>query len=270
MIKIWHPPHVAFAAAILRRQLHQMGYAVRFVQRVDPSDSSLYIIYNAAKVKEVPPNYIVYQTEVPGSHWFTPQYLARIAGALAVWEYDSGNLASYRHLNPNVFVVSPGIAPQPVGVKDIPVLFYGYIKNSPVREPLLREIAASISVVVVTNKLRDDIWRVLARTRTVLNLHYYEQAPLETFRINESLSFGCNVVSQSSPDGTDRYKSLVRFADPAKGLVAALRESVQCPAPTDLHHLDNREELARAIECSANPRLVPKRRVWRWRKSLTG
>lgn len=247
MIKIWCPQHVRFAADILCENLIRLGQDACITSKIDAYDDCLYLIYNASSAGKLPANYIVYQTEVAESKWFTPDYLKRIKRAQAIWEYDPANIHKYKHVNSKVHLVSPGFESQPVQNKDIPVLFYGYIGKSEHRKNLLSELSKQIEIRVVADKLGDDMWELLSRTETVLNLHYYESAPLETFRINEALSFGCRVVSQSSPNMSEKYQGIVSFADTAEQILRALREKAD-GGHGPLHALDNFAEVERALQ----------------------
>lgn len=252
MIKIWRPNHVAFAANILVKKLQSMGEKVYIVDKIDPSDACLYIIYNASSVKRLPNNYIVYQTEVAGSKWFSRKYLATLKNALAIWEYNSDNIKAYKHLNPNISIVSPGYEPQAVNVtRDIPLLFYGYTKKSPLRLNLLQAIQNKIDIKVVEDELTTGMWSILSRTGVVLNIHYYENAPLEMFRINEALSFGCSVISQTSPTIPDKYNNIVRFADTTEEMLSLVEEfgNFKDPLPDReaLNLLRNDSEIEQAM-----------------------
>ena len=250
MIKIYRRPHTAFAARLLQQNLQALGVPARVVRRVNPLDPSLHILYHAARVRWLPRHYIVYQTEVTGSAWFSPRYLRTLQRARAVWDYAAANLCAYQYLAKRVDIVSPGVAAQPqaaLAAKDIPALFYGSVKKSAGRRRLLEQISRHVAVRVVEDQFEEDIWALLARAQTVLNLHFYPQAPLEAFRINEALSFGCRVISQRSASGDERYTGLVQFADTAEDIIAALQAPPNAALP-DLTALDNLLEIKRALE----------------------
>lgn len=225
MIKVWRPPHVAFAANLLVKKLIALGEDAKIVSAINPSDTCLYIIYNAASAKHLPVNYIVYQTEVAGSKWFSKKYAATLQRALAVWEYDPDNVKAYQHLNANVSIVTPGYELQVSNnIKTIPVLFYGYLKKSQIRSDMLASLQKQTDIKIVDNELTTGMWETLSQSAIVLNIHYYKNAPLETFRINEALSFGCKVISQASPTIPDKYRDVVRFADTAEDILNVLNE----------------------------------------------
>ena len=244
---------MAFAADILAKKLRSMGELVNIVEKIDPFDACLYIIYNAASVKKLPSNYIVYQTEVAGSKWFTKKYKKVLSKALAVWEYDQANIIEYGHLNSSVFIVTPGYEYQEVTVeKDISLLFYGYVKNSQVRESLLSSISAEINLRIVENELMENMWNLLERTSIVLNIHYYKNAPLETFRINEALSFGANVISQRANNISTKYTDVIELADTKNEIFESIEKINNSTSSlllkADLNKLKNDTEIEKAMD----------------------
>ena len=214
------PPHTLFAAQLLSKQLKSLGHEAEITRHINIHDKyAVYIIYNAAAVERFPVYYIVMQTEIAGTHWFNQKYLYEIIpGAMAVWEYSEYNLPYYSH--EKRCIVTPGVGPQspeqlaklnPSGIRDIPVLFYGWINGSPRRQRILDNLnAQGIPIVRVTNMLGLDLWTLLARTKVVLNLHYHDFSPLETYRINEALSFGCKVVTETdTQQEIEKYRPFV-------------------------------------------------------------
>lgn len=47
--------------------------------------------------------------------------------------------------------------------------------------------------MVVENTLHQQMWDILKRTKVVINIHYYDNSPLELYRLHESISHGCKV-----------------------------------------------------------------------------
>lgn len=242
------------AAGHLRAQLQKLGHDASLVEHIDVKDNSLYIIYAAQKVFHFPKNYIVYQTEVSSSAWFTPKYLKIIQGAICVWEYSEANVSKYSKHNNRVAVVSPGVSELETPDKDGGILFYGWIQGSKRRESILKTLSKQIKIDVITHTLEGEMWYLLSRAKVVLNLHYYEHAPIEAFRINEALSFNCHVVSERSANGDDKYKGLVHFADTGN-MVKLLTELRNKPFDLDVSRLNNVKEIKQAVKlvkaCSA-------------------
>lgn len=191
MIKVNCATHTEFAARHLVNQLGKLGHQAQLVDSLNLVDRSLHIIYNAHALKYLPPNYIIMNTEVGQSHWFTGEYLKRIANARAVWDYSEKNQRCYYHSKK--CIVTPGVNPQQVGEKDIPLLFYGWIDGSERRKSILDDLQTKHDIFIVTDTLGQSMWDLLSRTKVVLNVHYYDNSPPELYRICEAISFGCSV-----------------------------------------------------------------------------
>lgn len=244
MIKVFPVRHTMFAALHLVDQLKKLGVQAKVVNQVEQNDRSLYVIYNASAVGVFPRHYVVMQTEIPNTHWFNDRYSKTLQKAVCVWEYNEQNLPIISQYHRKVAPLSPGVAPQPKTKKDIPVLFYGWIEGSERRERLVNELINHLPMEVITNKLESEMWGLLMRTKVVVNIHYHDFSPLELFRINEALSFGCHVVSE----GFSARHSMVKFKNSVAGMVEAVNQSMESESDYDLSALDNLEELKKAIE----------------------
>lgn len=205
--KIYAPLQMQFASMILCEHMNKLGHRAEIVTRIDPHDTKhIWIIYNNSLSWAVPKHYISYQTEQIGTHWFNERYLERISKSIAVWEYNPINLPAYNKYNDNISIVTPGVKLQPKRTKEIEILFYGDL--SPRREQAVKKMP---SMQVVKKILGPPMREILSRVKTIVNIHYYEQSPLEIFRINEALSHHCNVVSEHSLHGDEKYKDVVKF-----------------------------------------------------------
>lgn len=244
--KVCTIPHTMFAAWHLVNQLNELGHKAELVSRINTTDTCMYIIYNPVALRQpMPKNFIVYQTEIATSKWFSNQYLNIISRAIAVWDYSQVNTARYKLRNKNIFIVTPGTEPQDVSQKDIPVTFYGWVETSPRRKRILAEIAKEIPLHIVANKMGNEMWKILRRTKVVLNLHFYDNSPLEVFRINEALSFDCHVVSE--PPSFDRYKGLIHFGKDAKELTEEIKKCLNKNFNVPVNKLDNLQEIKAAL-----------------------
>jgi hypothetical protein len=243
-LKIFTSKHTLFAANILMSNIKSLGYQCEIVDSVDYRDPSYYIIYNSALMGRMPRNYIIMQTEVRNSHWFNEHYLNIIKRAKAVWDYSVENIPSYSGYNRKICIVTPGINLQNAGKKDIDYLFYGWLEGSFRRVDMIQKIKKKIPLLVVTNKLGNDMWSILKRSRVVINLRYYDHSPLELFRINESLSHCCNVVSEGF---NQHYSNVVSFKSDVDEIIESAVESVKNEFDYDLSHLNNSKEIINGL-----------------------
>jgi len=239
--KIYAPLQMQFASMILCYHMNNIKKgSTEIVTRIDPKDDKhIWIMYNNSLSWALPKHFISYQTEQKGTHWFNERYYDRLSKSIAVWEYNEVNLPAYQHLNNNISIVSPGVLPQPKVKKDIDLLFYGDL--SPRREKAVKTIP---SMSIVKKLLGPPMRDLLNRVKTVVNIHYYDESPLETFRINEALSHNCNVVSENSL-GADKYKEFVKFA--SIDHLGALALGQKDEFNMDISKLCNLEEIKNAL-----------------------
>ena len=247
--KIFYTPHVALHAKKLCDDINSLGYKCELTQRVR-DDNSIYILYAAYRANIIPKNYIVYQCEQFSSNWFTERYWEIMKGAKQVWEYSENGFVNYdKSFEDKLFYVPAGIVDGSRSErKDIPVLFYGALNEH--RNNVIKGLKErGINVVVESNSFGDKIIDMLKRTRVVLNIHYYENGYLETFRVNEALAHGCAVVSEKTNSCyyPEKYNNLIHYGTNIKELDHLIRTTGRLRNYTDISHLSNRGYVENAI-----------------------
>ena len=148
---------------------------------------------------------VIYQLEQLSDRqgWFDPTRLAVLEQADEVWDYCRANieflegrgLGSLRHL-PLGF--HEELCTIPDAEPEIDVLFYGSINDR--RRAVLEALAPHCrlhALFGVYGQKRDDH---IARSRIVLNLHYYDRQILEQVRISYLLNNRRFVLSEAAPD----------------------------------------------------------------------
>lgn len=163
------------------------------------------ILYNLEQVEE-------------GSAWITPELLA-LYRAHPVWDYSPANARALRRMGvPPPRVVPIGYAPVltriPAAPEAVDVLFYGSINER--RRAVLAELERKGARVHVAFGLygppRDAL---VARSRIVLNLHYYDAKVFEIVRVSYLLANRRCVVSERGrvPSEEAPFERGVAFAD---------------------------------------------------------
>ena len=212
------PPHVLFIAHSLAENLRRHGWSVDILLS-SPAEFThdYYIVMCAQMFDRLPPGEkrIVYQLEQSASsRWFSDKYLSDMENSFAVLEYSLQNiefLESKGIAYPQVYYLPIGTSPSYGGkiaaAKDIDVLFYGDYKSCPRRQRLLDWAETRFKVVRADTVFGEEIKALIKRSKLVLNLHYYEGAQLEMPRIQECLSLGTPIVSETTSDQGD-YQDL--------------------------------------------------------------
>jgi hypothetical protein len=187
-----------------------------------------------ANVDALPPGTIIYNLEQIGesSSWCSPTYL-HLLQSCQVWDYSARNIASLGRLGVTAKVthVPVGYVPEltritAAPVEDIDVLFYGSInerRNNVISQ--LRQAGLNVQAVFgVYGPSRDAL---IARSKVVLNMHYYETNIFELVRVSYLLANRKAVVAEYNP-GTEIDPDIVDAVQlaPYEGLVSACAQLV--------------------------------------------
>jgi SAM-dependent methyltransferase len=184
----------------------------------------------------LPADAILYNLEQiePGSPWLTPALL-ELFRRHQVWDYSQRNAARYPELGlPPPRVVPIGYVPQLTRIaqapqEDIDVLFYGSI--NPRRQAVLDALQArGLRVEAVFGVYGEARDRLIARSKVVLNLHYFEAKVFEVVRVSYLLANRRCVVSERGADPAEEreFEAAVAFA-PYHGLVEACLQLASAP-----------------------------------------
>ena len=148
--------------------------------------------------------HVIYQLEQLSDRegWFRPEFLDILNRADEVWDYSDENISFLRRRGvPNLRLLPIGFHDKLRRItrktQDIDVLFYGSL--NPRRRAILDEIAKFATVkclVGVYGEVRDAY---IARSKIVLNLHFYEAQIMEQVRIAYLLNNHSLVISEDSP-----------------------------------------------------------------------
>ena len=191
-------------------------------------------LLSEANVDVLPPGTIVYNLEQidESSSWCSPTYL-RLLQSCQVWDYSARNIASLVRLGVTVKVkhVPVGYVPEltritAAPVEDIDVLFYGSMnerRNNIISQ--LRQAGLNTHAVFgVYGPSRDAL---IARSKVVLNMHYYETNIFELVRVSYLLANRKAVVAECNP-GTEIDPDIVDAVQlaPYEGLTRACAKLV--------------------------------------------
>ncbi len=205
-----------------------MGYQAQLTSTISKQNYlDLYIIFgmNDFNSPLTPPNYIVYQLEQTTgqdeSKWFNERYLNYLRKALAVWDYSLINYQNLKKLGirnieyvPIQYLRTCDIIKQCAPAsKDIDIFFFGSMNDR--RQSLITQLQSrGLNVVVKTNVWKAERDELIARSKFVLNIHFYQHSILETTRLSYLLSNNCHVISESSGDQLlDRWhQKYIQFA----------------------------------------------------------
>jgi len=156
--------------------------------------------------RPLPRGTILYNLEqiAPGSPWLSPAYVDLLRQH-EVWDYSPRNAARYGEVGLEPPRVVPiGFVPELVRIpadapEEVDVTFYGTL-NARRAEVLDALRARGLSVNVLEGVFGAARDAEIARSRLVLNLHYYEAKVFEVVRVSYLLANGRCVVSERGAD----------------------------------------------------------------------
>ena len=203
--------HTAGSAAMLQELLCGKGYTCNIMTKPPIiSRDIMYIIYAPQIYKKLPQHFCVYQIEqLTYDYVNTPSYLAILEKAIAVFDYshinyeylsDHANIRSKWYYLP--FDVNRQVLKNTnyVSKKEYDVLFYG-ATSSERRKMFFNSIRLHYDLKVINDLFGEKLIKELKKANIIVNVHYKENAILESCRLSEVLSLGNSIIiSEESVD----------------------------------------------------------------------
>ena len=201
-----------YISNILRYLFFKKFIITEIIFEIDYNSPELYIIPFPQKINKFPRNYIIYQLEQKDiSKWINKKYEASILFSKKTLDYSQSNidkfpniikekmiyfpipLIPYHYLN-NSFIKDNYINNNPTNN----ILFYGSMNN--IRRIKLNYLQQKLGnkyhIKIINNLFGKKLFDEILNSKIVLNIHFYKNAILETYRINEILSCGKIVISE--------------------------------------------------------------------------
>jgi len=216
--------HCQFIAERLAQMLRSVGIRSDVITTKPAKGFSPYphIVICPQMFQELPKTYYAFQMEQSvNPRWFTRSYFKILKTAQAMFDYSMTNLAYLEDRGfdwKKVFYLpvtadpsSKVLAVNPSPEEEYDVVFYGDDKN-PRRRRFLDALEKSFRVKVINNQFGEALYAELSKAKVIVNIHYYENALLETTRLAEALSLGALIVSEDSKDRSD-YPQLDELVD---------------------------------------------------------
>lgn len=234
-VNIWSPPATLFLANQLVESLNEMGMRARVTSKtvIGVSRADLDIVLAPAffgfPLTRGPR--IIFQLEqaAGGGGRVTPEYVNYMNASLAVFEFSQFNVAGLIQLGVNSEKIhyvplggSAKVFSQSMKTKagalprEKRIMAYAWFSGSPRRERFLKyAIEKMPSLVVRTDLFGEEMVKELESSDVVVHINYNTPAILATLRLWESLSRGCQVVSEKAMNWReDPYLlKLVRFVE---------------------------------------------------------
>lgn len=172
--------------------------------------------------ERMPGLYISVQLEqTVSSRWLNREYLDKLCNSFAVLDYSTVNIEYFKKntkFGKMFYYVPVDVYPDFGDYGDeyaYDVVFYGDPNNER-RQQMLNELKKDFKVTVISEVFGEALYRELSKAKIIVNIHYYENAMLETTRLHEALSLGRSVIvseRSSDPNEEIRLEEFVDFVD---------------------------------------------------------
>jgi hypothetical protein len=150
--------------------------------------------------------YIYFQLEQLSDHegWYSEQMLNLLSNANDVWDYSKTNIEFLKTKGINAKLLPLGYHPALEIIplhqqKNIDILFYGSLNQR--RLDIINEINKNpdFKCQSVFGVYGAQLYNLIARSRLILNIHFYNKSIFEAVRISFLLNNQCFVISETSP-----------------------------------------------------------------------
>jgi ubiquinone/menaquinone biosynthesis C-methylase UbiE/uncharacterized coiled-coil protein SlyX len=218
-------PHTIYIAKAISAALKRISINSHIFQEIPANGYAdiPYFVICPQWFSTLPETYVAFQIEQSvSSRWFTNKYHLILENAFATLDYSIRNIDFLKsrglslkqiYYVPIDYIANYSGEPD-FDKEDYDVVFYGDVNNER-RQKFLVELQKHFRVKTINNLFGDLLYKEVARARVVVNIHYYEDALLETTRIWECISLNKLVISERSTDmdeNTDLHQ-LVDFVD---------------------------------------------------------
>jgi hypothetical protein len=253
MVQTWGiitPPHTVYIAHLIADRLVRYGCLVEiFTAPPEIFNKNYYVVLCAQIFDRLPPGErrILFQLEQSvSSRWFNKEYFHALNHSLAVLDYSLTNidfLSSKNIQYPHVYYLPIGASKTysltvPESEKTYDILFYGDCNSSTRRKQMLTELQKHFKVKICSEIFGHEMIVAIKKARLVINIHYYEDALLELPRIQECLSLGVPIVSETARD-QDEYPELLHVvkyfeAGSIPDMIKAVQQMLDNPPSAEL------------------------------------
>jgi len=221
----------------LKYILEKQNYSVQIKEEVDLNSSNLHIILFSQKVSVYPKHYIIYQLEQKDiSNWINKKYELSLLFSHRCWDYSDANIKKFHHLiQKKMDLLRIPIVPfeymyenQEVKLEPFDILFYGTM-NQPrkiILDYIKNKLGTKYKIKVINTIFGLNLFKFIQACKVVINIHYYENALLEAYRISEVQSCKKLVISflpnQEDINNFHYYKNSIVYVNSIDNMIGSI------------------------------------------------
>lgn len=196
-----------YISNVLKYLLFKKCILSEIVYTIDYTKPNLFIIPFPQKIDKFPKNYIIYQLEQKDiSNWIDKKYELSILFSKITFDYSQSNINKFHYILQKKMIYFPiPLIPYyyldhkiniPIPTNNI--LFYGSMND--IRKKKLnylqQKLGNKYKIKIINNLFGKKLFNEILKSKIILNIHFYKNAILETYRINEVLSCGKIIISE--------------------------------------------------------------------------
>ena len=221
--KLLKTTHNHYLTHVLHILIRETGRDCQIVEQCDEKDDDdeniIYIISFFHHLKTLPKHYIAYNVEQMHCASFTKKksYKDILKSAIQCWDYNTKNMLQYKTESqiwmpiPLVYknhpFINTSISNEQQKPDSVDILFYGSINTR--RMMIMKYLIyyfqnCSIRIKYLTHTYNDDLYDWIRRSKIVLNLGYYTNTMLATYRLNEILCHQRAIISEKTTIEEDK------------------------------------------------------------------
>lgn len=214
-------PNTLYIAKLLQHFLDKKGITSKIITQKPFTgyENFLHIVIAAHAFKSLPSTYIAFQLEQYVSGVYDKKKrLKKLQNAILIIDYSLKNiqyLLNRGFKSEQLYHVPIAQLPYKYTNKALDysydIVFYGDI-NIERRQRYLNILKQHFKLHIITNAFGEDAIKQLSKAKIVINIHYYEDALLETTRLFECISNGLFVISEHASD-MEEHNQLLDFVD---------------------------------------------------------
>jgi hypothetical protein len=174
----------------------------------NPNEIYILLFCQTLKITPLKNKYIIYQLEqVEQSKWINKLYLKRIEYSLFTLDYSLYNYKTFekkfeKKYNKKIYhfpipIINKFIISNNIEI-NYDLLFFGNLNKR--RTDICNILKDKYNILVVNDLFGYELYKVIMKSKIILNIHYYINAVLETARINDVLRFNKVIISEKSCD----------------------------------------------------------------------
>ena len=248
LLRTAHNHYITHTLFHLLRSIPKHVVLVDAVDHADDADDGVvYLITFCHHVDDMPKHYIVYQLEQmhTDNYLRNEPYKHKLRNAQQCWDYNAHNFRFYTTSMPRAWLPVPiasmpdiFASERPRDQPPIDVLFYGAVNDR--RYEIMKRLHSALRPYALTVKLvrgfyGDALYPFIRRARVVLNLGFYDDTLLATYRLNEALAHHRVVVTEWTAHASDRHtieeykRGGVIFIPPIEKALGNMEEALIAP-----------------------------------------